>query len=304
MSAKISGVFPVLPCPFDAEGRPDEAGLRRVIDFVVASGADGVVFPGLASEYDHLSLDERLALIDVVGRHVGQRAAFIVGGSSGKTEDTIALMRAGKAAGAVGAMIMTPPQFAEDRQGLIDFYRTVGREGGLPVMLQNAPRPMGVGLSAEEVAAVVAAAPEIAWVKEENMPCGQRISVILANRPAHLQGVFGGAGGRYIVDELSRGAIGTMPAAELPEAHVALMAAHAKGDEDGVRTMYETMLPLLMMQAVFRWDLTKEVLRRRGLIDSAFVRASGPRFDAGDHQELTALLARVQSLTGPLPVGV
>src|SRR5205085_1341513 len=81
-----------------------------------------------------------------------------------------------------------------------------------------------------------------------------------------LFGVFGGAGGRYITDELRRGAAGTMPAIELAEVHVALFAAHRAADHDRVRRIFTRMLPVLNVQAVFRWSLTKYVLERRGLI--------------------------------------
>jgi len=135
----------------------------------------------------------------------------------------------------------------------------------------------------------------IAWVKEENMPCGQRVTALLAGGGDGLAGVFGGAGGRYIVDELGRGAVGTMPAAETPEAHVALMVAHRRGDADEVWRIYEAMLPILMVQAVFRWRLTKEVLRRRGVITSAHTRAPGPAFDARDRAELAVLIERLDA---------
>ena len=70
------------------------------------------------------------------------------------------------------------------------------------------------------------------------------------------------------------------------------------GDGDAVRTHYERMLPLLMMQAVFRWRLTKEVLHRRGLIADAFTRAPGPELDEGDQRELDRILARIDDWTG------
>ena len=60
------------------------------------------------------------------------------------------------------------------------------------------------------------------------------------------------------------------------------------------------MLPLLNFQAVFRMAMTKEVLRRRGIITATHVRAAGPLFDPGDHRELDALLADVADLM-PLP---
>lgn len=301
MNGTLSGAFPVLPTIFTRTGAIDEPGFRRVVDFVLGCGVDGVVFPGLASEYDLLSLDERVHLIGVVGRMSAGRAAFVVGGSADDPADTPALVAAGAAAGAAAAMVMTPRRFDGDPGGMAGFYRELGET--LPVMLQNAPRPMGVGLAPGAVLAVAAAAPGVAYVKEETMPCGQRISALLAGAPGTVHGVFGGAGGRYILDELARGSVGTMPAAELPELHVALVAAHRAGDVGGARTFYERMLPVLLMQAVFRWDLTKAVLLRRGLIGCAHVRADGPRLDRQDQAELGAMLGRLADLIGPVGAG-
>ncbi|HWU72332.1 MAG TPA: dihydrodipicolinate synthase family protein, partial [Sphingomonas sp.] len=173
-------------------------------------------------------------------------------------------------------------------------YRDLGAQAGLPIMLQNAPAPMGLGLATDAVARIVAASKAVNWVKEENMPCGQRISALLASDVPHLAGVFGGAGGRYITDELARGAIGSMPAAETPEVHVALMRAHLAGDRAEVWRLYEALLPILMIQAVYRWRLTKAVLRRRGVIASAYTRAAGPEFDETDQRELGTVLDRLQ----------
>ena len=65
--------------------------------------------------------------------------------------------------------------------------------------------------------------------------------------------------------------------------------------------LWQRTLPLLNMQAIFRWRLTKAVLQRRGLIENAFVRAPGPELDRYDRAELDALLARQSDLL-PLEV--
>jgi 4-hydroxy-tetrahydrodipicolinate synthase len=112
----------------------------------------------------------------------------------------------------------------------------------------------------------------------------------------HLSGVFGGAGGRYITDELRRGACGTMPAVELAEVHVALFQAHLAGQSDRVRELFTRMLPILNVQAVFRWSLTKYVLHRRGLIQCRVQRAKGPLLDAADATDVDSFLHDIDDL--------
>jgi 4-hydroxy-tetrahydrodipicolinate synthase len=166
-------------------------------------------------------------------------------------------------------------------------------------MLQNVPPPVGAGLAPEMVAEILQAVPAIRYVKEEALPSGQRLSVIRRLAPASLVGVLGGAGGRYITDELHRGAIGTMPAIELAEVHVTLFKAHRAGDVTRVRQLFTRMLPILNIQAVFRWALTKYVLHRRGLIADSAQRIAGPRLDALDQQDVDAFLDDIRDVLLP-----
>ncbi|WP_422056251.1 dihydrodipicolinate synthase family protein [Sphingomonas sp.] len=292
----IAGAFPVLPTIFDDAGRIDIRGMANVVEWVIGCGSDGVVFPGLASEYDLLDLDERLAMIALIGERAAGRVAFVAGCSGASDQESAALIAAAERAGAAAAMIVTPARKGDDLDAIGDFYAGLADAASVPVMLQNAPRPMGLGLSTRQLVQVIERAPNIAYVKEENAPCGQRITLLREAGVPQLRAIFGGAGGRYITDELARGAEGTMPASEIADLHVRLIAAHRAGDLATVRMLFERTLPLLNMQAVFRWRLTKEVLRRRGLIESAYVRAPGPQLDRYDLAELDQLLAALEPL--------
>jgi 4-hydroxy-tetrahydrodipicolinate synthase len=265
---------------------------------VIAAGANGVVFPGLASEYEQLRGDERRTLVRTLGTWIDGRVPFVVGASAHSLDAIASFAREGAQAGASAAMIMTPHSLGEDIERMGRFLDDVANASRLPIILQNAPRPMGIGLSVDQVSKLTRDVPAIVLVKEETPPCGQRISALLRAPAPNLRGVFGGAGGRYIIDELNRGAAGKMPASELVEAHVRILAAHRAGDIERARDVFERSLPLLSMQAIFRWRLTKEVLLRRGLIESACTRAPGPALDATDIQELEALLARLGDLFG------
>ena len=66
-----------------------------------------------------------------------------------------------------------------------------------------------------------------------------------------------------------------------------------------MRHFFNRTLPLLNFQAVFRMAMSKETLRRRGIIAYAGKRAPGPDLDAGDHRELGELLAEVADLLDP-----
>jgi 4-hydroxy-tetrahydrodipicolinate synthase len=289
--SRINGVFPVLPTPFAPDGAPDVAAFLRLADFAIEAGVDGVVFPGMASEVETMSGAERGALVAALGAHLGGRVPFIVGASHADPAESAARAREGQAAGAVAAMIMAPPQAGQDIAKHVAFYAAVAEAApGIAIMLQNAPAPNGAGLSPEAVAAITAQVPAIRTVKEETLPCGQHVTRIL-NVATTLDGVMGGAGARFILDELARGACGTMPALELADAHVALWRAWQRGDRAEARRIYTLTLPLLAFQMTFRIRATKEVLKRRGLLPHTGARAAGPKLDAGDMAEIGELLA-------------
>ncbi|WP_109126081.1 dihydrodipicolinate synthase family protein [Dyella sp. C11] len=292
----LAGVFPIVPTIFTPTGALDLRGTRRVVEYILAAGAAGVVFPGLASEYDQLSVDERLETTAALGQWIAGRVPLIVGASHPDAAVAARLASAGAAAGAVAAMVLTPHAHAGDAAAMARYFADVHEAGGIAIMLQNAPAPMGVGLNVDQVVALARAVDGIRYVKEETQPSGHRITALGVQAGAAVDAVFGGAGARYVIDELQRGTIGTMPACEITEVHVEMLARFHQGDVDGARTLFERTLPLLSMQAVFRWRLTKAVLLRRGLIDSDYVRAPGPALDAYDQRELDALLARISDL--------
>lgn len=298
-SRPITGVFPVLPTPFDADKQADRAGLQVLVRYLLRSGVDGMTFPGVASEFSELSQEERLSLTQLVLTEVNGRVPVVAGVSSHDPSVTLALAQAAAAAGAAAIMVAAPAALSSTEAQIAHFTALAHAVPGMAIMLQNVPPPVGAGLAPEVVAQILHAVPAIRYVKEEALPSGQRLSVIRRLAPASLIGVLGGAGGRYITDELRRGAIGTMPAIELAEVHVALFKAHRDGDAASARQLFTRMLPILNIQAVFRWALTKYVLQRRGLITHNTQRIAGPRLDALDQQDVDDFLLDLGDLLLP-----
>lgn len=293
---ELAGVFPVLPTPFTDAGAVDEPAFLRLVDFVVEAGADGCVFPGMASEVETLTPAERARLVATLGDRLAGRIAFIVGASDADPAAAAARAEEGRAAGATAAMVMAPHGRGPDVAAQVDFFTVLAGNTALPIMLQNAPAPMGAGLAPSVVAVIARAVPGIRFVKEETQPCGQNVSAISAAAGDALDGVFGGAGARHVMDELARGAAGTMPALEFADVHARMMAAWRAGDRGRARALYSRTLPFLLFQATFRVRATKRMLRARGLLDGVHARAGGARLDRHDEVECVALIAEAADL--------
>ncbi len=287
----LKGIFPVIPTLFTDDNVVDPDSLRRVVRFALSAGAHGVVFPGVASEYNFLSSEERGDLMAVVFDEVGGRVPIIGGASAATSEEVVVAGQQARQHGIDHLMIMAPSGLGQDLDAHREFFVRITAElTDVQIILQNAPTPIGAGLNADAIAALAAANPAITYTKEETLPSGPAITALRAAEIPHLKGVFGGGGARYIIDELNRGAIGALPAVELTDLHVAIYNAHTAGNFDRARELYRISLPLLASQMIYRMRLTKYVLQQRGITDRLNVRAPLPELDDFARRDIDTML--------------
>ncbi|WP_296037347.1 dihydrodipicolinate synthase family protein [uncultured Agrobacterium sp.] len=298
MVAGLRGILPVLPTPFLDDGNVDEVGMKRLVAFALDKGVDGVVFPGFASEVETLNAVERATLLKIVVDAVAERVPVVAGASAADWREVVEHGSAASSLGIRYLMVQPPKSVGTDASALIDFLgKVIEALPDVQIILQNAPAPRGSDLSPEAIVEIVNALPQVTYVKEETLPAGPAISHIIANAPSTLQGVIGGGGARYILDEYARGATAAMPALEIAEEHVAIDRALVAGRQEEARRIYVRTLPLLVLQAVYRMRLTKYVLARRGVIDSLSVRAPTPELDAAAITDIDANLVELGLVT-------
>ncbi|MFV0244576.1 MAG: dihydrodipicolinate synthase family protein [Qingshengfaniella sp.] len=294
MKNALAGILPVLPTPFTATGAVDRAAMAGLVGYARQAGVGGVVFPGFASEVEHLSGDERRVLLAEVVQAAGGAFPVVAGASAETAAEAIAHGQVARDLGVAWLMIQPPKAIGATAEAVTAFFAEIA--AALPearIVLQNAPAPRGSDLSPDTILRVVRAIPQIVYVKEETLPAGPAITAILADRPAHLLGVIGGGGARYILDEYTRGACAAMPALEIAGEHVAMDRAWRAGDRAAARDLYVRTLPLLTLQAVYRMRLTKHTMMRRGVMDTAVVRAPTPEMDAIAMADIDANLAEL-----------
>lgn len=290
--AVLQGIFPVLPTLFTAGNELDLVAQRRVLRFALDAGAQGLVFPGVASEYSHLSLSEREQLLALVAEEAAGKVPLVGGASAPTAADVVAAGAIAMRHGIRHLMVMAPLGLGSDVAAHRSFFRHVA--AGLPdaeIILQNAPAPTGAGLGPAAIIEIATSIPAITYIKEETLPSGPAITAMRASNLPSVRGVFGGGGARYIIDELDRGACGAMPAVELTDLHVALWNSYSSGDRAEARRLYRLSLPLLVSQAIYRMRLTKYVLARRGIADALHVRAPLPEMDGFTQRDVDTMLA-------------
>ncbi|WP_010139662.1 dihydrodipicolinate synthase family protein [Oceanicola sp. S124] len=278
MKSSLEGVLPIIPTPYAADGSVDMQALAALVDFAVDAGAAALVYPGVASEDVHLSQEERAAALTRVVEVAAKRLPVLAGVNAADPAEMVEIARTVAGLGVDGAMAMAIPAMGQDH--IAWFTRIAEALDGGFIVLQNLFAPRGADLSAAQMLELAEAVPAIRYVKEEGVPSGPKVSELVAGGSAHLDGVIGGGGARYLFEELERGAIATMPAIELLELHVALMAAYKAGDRDRALRLYRDTLPLLLVQAPYRMRLTKLILQSRGLVATDIVRETLPEMDA------------------------
>lgn len=292
----LQGIFPVIPTLFTDANALDLDAQRQVVQFAINVGAHGLVFPGVASEYNFLTPEERGELIALVAEEVDGRIPIVGGASAATAEEVIVAGQQAAANGIHHLMIMAPQGLGKDLDTHRLFFAEIAK--GLPdaeIILQNAPTPIGAGLDATAIADLAAGNPSITYIKEETLPSGPAITAMLTADIPHLKAVFGGGGARYIIDELVRGARGAMPAVEFADLHVAIWNAHEAEDHEGARELYRLSLPLLVSQAIYRMRFTKYVLSRREIADAQHVRAPIIELDDFAMRDIDQMLEDLQA---------
>ena len=136
------GVFPVVPTIFHASGELDLAGQRRVLDFMIDAGSQGLCVLANFSEQFALTDQERDTLTDAMLRHVAGRVPVIVTTTHFSTRICAERGRRAQQAGAAMVMVMPPYHGATIRvaePGVFAFFQAASDAIAIPIMIQDAP---------------------------------------------------------------------------------------------------------------------------------------------------------------------
>lgn len=285
------GVFTICPTPFTAEGEVDLASIATLVDFQIEAGVAGLAILGFLGELHKLSVAERQTVLKAFVARAAGRVPVWVGVRALGIAGAIEQAREAEAMGAAAVFVAPLDNVGEAQQ--FDYYSAVARSVSIPVVIHDFPDSFGTEISAELVARL-GREGGVHMIKMEEPPVGPKISRILALADGRMQ-VFGGLGGVYFLEELQRGAVGTMTGFAFPEILVRIYAHFARGDVPAAAATFDRYCPLIRyeFQPKLGLALRKYTYKQRGVIASDHVRVPGMRADAVTARELEATVARV-----------
>jgi dihydrodipicolinate synthase/N-acetylneuraminate lyase len=292
---KWRGVYPAICTPFTADDDVDVEAQRRVVRFALDCGSHGIVAFGLAGEVLKLSPDERRQLTDVIVDEVRGTVPVFVGVGAPSVRVSIELARHAEAAGASCVVVPAPMSGAVAEAALVDYFARIASSVSIPVMVQDAPAYLGVGLGSGVVRRIGALAPNVRLVKLEAGPA--ELSHWIDDLGDEYS-LWGGDGGMYLVDCIRVGAAGIIPGVDLIDLLVNVYEAEAAGDPALADERLRDILPMLVFEMQHSIDhynaCAKQILVRRGVLQHDALRPPAGALGDASRMLLERHLAELQ----------
>jgi 4-hydroxy-tetrahydrodipicolinate synthase len=174
--AEFRGAFTALITPMKDSGEVDYDGFRRLIEFQIAEGIDGILPLGTTGETPTLDEGEEEPLIKIAVETAGGKIPVIVGTGSNDTKHMALYTERAKRLGADAALVVTPYYNKPNDEGLLRHFE-VAASVGLPVIVYNIASRTGRNIPTplmEKIARI----PGIAGVKEASGDINQMGAVI------------------------------------------------------------------------------------------------------------------------------
>ena len=302
---EFTGVYPILPTPFNDDESLDSEAFANIIKFMIDIGVDGVTILGVLGEANRMVDTERSKLIETAVATADGRLPIVVGTSHGGTQATIELSNAAHSLGAAGVMVTPHREPTPNAQRIFDHFARIADAIEIPIVLQDHPISTQVHMPLDLVLRMVAEIDRVACIKQEAVPSPARVAALIAGMTSRKLPILTGLGALYGGYELARGADGFMTGFAFPEVLMAMVKAARGDDHDRVMDIYAHYLPLIVFEGQPGVAIRKDIFRLRGLMTSSRARHPGGSIDAGTRDQLETAIARTfgdQDITQPITI--
>src|ERR1700734_768338 len=181
---QIRGSIPAIVTPMHEDGSLDLPAFRKLIDWHVEEGTNGLVVVGTRGESATLSVEEHVLMVKTAVDHAAKRFPIIAGAGANPTSEAIALAKAAKEVGADATLQVVPYYNKPTQEGMYQHFRKIAESVDLPLIMYNVPGRTVADMNHETVLRL-AGVPGIVGIKEATGNI-DRAAHLIKHAPAHF----------------------------------------------------------------------------------------------------------------------
>ena len=135
----LKGSLVAIVTPMHDDGSLDLNAFRKLIDWHIKEGTDGIVVVGTTGESPTVDFDEHHLLIKTAVEHANRRTPIIAGTGANSTREAIELAAYAKQAGADMSLSVVPYYNKPTQEGLYRHFRAIAEAVDIPHIVYNVP---------------------------------------------------------------------------------------------------------------------------------------------------------------------
>lgn len=135
----LTGSLVAIATPMHDDGSLDLDRFRKLIDFHIRSGTNGIVVVGTTGESPTVDFDEHCLMIRTAIEHTKKRVPIIAGTGANATREAIELQLFAKSAGADYTLSVVPYYNKPSQEGLYRHFKAIAEAVDIPMIVYNVP---------------------------------------------------------------------------------------------------------------------------------------------------------------------
>jgi 4-hydroxy-tetrahydrodipicolinate synthase len=239
----FKGSIVALVTPFKGDN-VDEAAYKKLVDWQINEGTNGIVPCGTTGESPTLSEKEHERVIELCVQVVGKRITVIAGTGSNSTSEAVHMTKHAAKVGADAALVVTPYYNKPTKKGIYLHYKAISESVNIPIILYNISGRTGRNIDPELMAKLASDFKNIVGVKEASGSLDQMLRI----KELCPKSFFLTSGDDALtLPILAIGGVGVISVAAniIPRDVVAVINAFNKGDLKKAQEINLKLMPLI-----------------------------------------------------------
>lgn len=163
---RYTGSITAIATPFQEDGSLAEADLKKLVEFQIENGINGLVPVGTTGECPTLSHDEHQRVVELTIETAAGRVPVIAGAGSNSTREAVSLTKFAHDAGADAFLHVAPYYNKPSQEGVYRHYAAIAEATDRPIVLYSIPSRCGIQIDVATVERLLSKYPNVNHIKE------------------------------------------------------------------------------------------------------------------------------------------